>query len=196
MLTKTNIASLTTSCLAIALITTSGCASRGGIFGVDRCADIPAGAIPEPAGVKVCNWQTAEVSGAEADQTVFYKCDFIGNSAKIAPEAINRIARTATSGLAQSQPSIIEPSGDDALDAARVTAVSLQLASYGISQPDVAVAIPAALGMQGIRAEQIADGLGNFGNNGGRNGGQGYRGMGMGMGMGGSFGNTFPGATY
>ena len=194
MLTKTNIASLTTSCLAIALITTSGCASRGGIFGVDRCADIPAGAIPEPAGVKNCNWQTAQVSGAEADQTVFYKCDFIGNSAKIAPEAINRIARTASSGLATTQPSIIEPSGDETLDAARVTAVSLQLASYGIPQPVVTVAIPAALGMQGIRAEQIADGLGNFGNNGVSNGGRGYQPMGIGVG--GAFGNTFPGATY
>ena len=194
MLTKPNIASLTTSCLAIALITTSGCASRGGILGVDRCADIPAGAIPEPAGVKNCNWQTAQVSGAEADQTVFYKCDFIGNSAKIAPEAINRIARTASSGLATTQPAIIEPSGDETLDAARVTAVSLQLASYGIPQPVVTVAIPAALGMQGIRAEQIADGLGNFGNNGVSNGGRGYQPMGIGVG--GAFGNTFPGATY
>ena len=186
MLTKANIARLTTSCLAIALITTTGCASRGGILGVDRCADIPAGAIPEPAGVKTCNWQTAQVSSAEADQTVFYKCDFIGNSAKIAPEAINRIARTASSGLATTQPSIIEPSGDEALDAARVTAVSLQLSSYGIPQPVVTVAIPAALGMQGIRAEQIADGLGNFGNNGARNGGRGYQPMGIGAG--GAFG--------
>lgn len=194
MLTKANIARLTTSCLAIALITTSGCASRGGILGVDRCADIPAGAIPEPAGVKNCNWQTAQVSSAEADQTVFYKCDFIGNSAKIAPEAINRIARTASSGLATTQPSIIEPSGDEALDAARVTAVSLQLSSYGIQQPVVTVAIPAALGMQGIRAEQIADGLGNFGNNGARNGGRGYQPMGIGGS--GAFGSAFPGATY
>lgn len=194
MLTKANIARLTTSCLAIALITTSGCASRGGILGVDRCADIPAGAIPEPAGVKNCNWQTAQVSSAEADQTVFYKCDFIGNSAKIAPEAINRIARTASSGLATTQPSIIEPSGDEALDAARVTAVSLQLSSYGIPQPVVTVAIPAALGMQGIRAEQIADGLGNFGNNGARNGGRGYQPMGIGVS--GAFGSAFPGATY
>ena len=194
MLTKTNIASLTTSCLAIALITTSGCASRGGILGVDRCADIPAGAIPEPAGVKNCNWQTAQVSGAEADQTVFYKCDFIGDSAKIAPDALNRIARTASSGLATSQPSIIEPSGDDALDAARVTAVSLQLASYGIPKPVVTVAIPAALGMQGIRAEQIADGLGNLGNNGVSSAGSGYQPRGIGVG--GAFGNTFPGASY
>ena len=194
MLTKTTAAGLITSCLAISLISTSGCATRGGILGVDRCADIPAGAIPAPAGVKICDWQTAQISNAEADQTVFYKSDFIGNSAKISPEAINRVARTATNGLAANQPSIIEPSGDATLDTARVTAVTLQLASYGISQPVVTVAIPAALGMQGVRAEQIADGLGNFGNNGVGNGGRGYQPSGIGMG--GSFGNTIPGATY
>ena len=194
MLIKITNASFTRSCLAVALITTSGCASRGGIFGVDRCADIPAGAIPEPAGAKVCDWQTAQVANAEADQTVFYKCDFVGNSAKIAPESLNRIARSAGSGLATNQPSIIEPSGDETLDAARVTAVSLQLASYGITDPVVTVAIPAALGMQGIRAERIADGLGNFGNGSSGNGRGGYQSMGMGMG--GSFGNTIPGASY
>jgi hypothetical protein len=191
MSTNTTLASLITSSLAVALITSSGCASRGGILGVDRCADIPAGAIPEPAGVKICDWQTAQVAGALADQTVFYKSDFIGDSAKIAPNSLNRIARSARSGLSTSQPSIIEPSGDETLDAARVTAVSLQLASYGITQPVVEVAIPAAIGMLGIRAERVADGFGNSGN--GSSGG-GYQPMGMGMG--GAFGSTAPGAIY
>ena len=193
MLTKTTIASLITSSLAVAMLTSSGCASRGGILGVDRCADIPAGAIPEPAGVKICDWQTAQVAGALADQTVFYKSDFIADSAKIAPDSLNRIARTARSGLSTSQPSIIEPSGDEKLDAARVTAVSLQLASYGVTKPVVEVAIPAAIGMLGIRAERVADGLGNSGN-GALGGGGGYQPMGMGMG--GAFGSSIPGAIY
>jgi len=192
MLTRTTIASLITSSLAVALTTFSGCASRGGILGVDQCADIPAGAIPEPAGVKVCDWQTAQVTNALADQTVFYQSDFIGDSAKLAPDAINRIARTAKNGLSTNQPSIIEPSGDEALDAARVTAVSLQLASYGITQPVVELAIPAALGMLGIRAERVADGLGNSGSSSLGRGVGGYQPMGMG----GAFGSTFPGALY
>jgi hypothetical protein len=190
MLTRTTTASLTTSCLVLTLLAASGCASRGGILGVDCCADIPAGAIPEPAGTKVCDWQTAQVAGATADQTVFYEADFIGNSAKISPDSIDRIARAARSGLATSQPSIIEPSGDDGLDAARVTAVSLQLDSYGITQPIVNVATPAALGMQGIQAERIADGLGTFNNGSSGPGGRGYQSMGMG----GSFGSTITGA--
>ena len=192
MLTRTTTTILTTSCLVIILLSVSGCASRGGILGVDCCADIPAGAIPEPAGTKVCDWQTAQVSGATADQTVFYKADFIGSSAKISPESINRIARAANSGLATSQPSIIEPSGDDNLDTARVAAVSLQLATYGITQPVVKIATPAALGMQGIQAERIADGLGSLGNNASGNVGRGYQSMGMG----GAFGSTIPGAIY
>lgn len=192
MLTKPTNKSLCNICLAVAVTAATGCASRGGICGVDRCADIPAGAIPEPAGVKICDWQTAQVSNAEADQTVFYKCDFIGDTAKIAPDAIQRIARTAGSGLAAAQPSIIEPSGNEQLDAARVTAITLQLASYGITQPTVTTAIPAALGMQGVRAERVANGFGNTGN-----GSTGNAGRGNGMfGLGAGFGNTLPGAIY
>ncbi len=189
MLNRMTIVGLATSCLTLALIATSGCASRGGILGVDGSADIPAGAIPEPAGAKVCEWQTAQVTGAAADQTVFYRADFIGNSAKISPDAISRIARNASSGLATSQPSIIEPSGDEAVDAARITAVSLQLASYGITQPMVEVAIPAALGLRGIQAERIANGIGNTRTSSFGSGIQP-------MGIGGALGGTFPGAIY
>ena len=183
---KSTIASLTTSYLVIALIITTGCASRGGILGVDCCADIPAGAIPEPAGTKVCDWQTDQIAYAIADQTVFYNCDFVGKTAKISPDALQRIARTASNDLLPNQPSIIEPSGDETLDAARVTAVTLQLASYGITQPTVEVAIPAALGMQGVQAERIASGMVSFRNGGSRNGG-GFQSGGVGSGR--IFGN-------
>ena len=193
MSNKSTIASLITSYLVTALIISTGCASRGGILGVDSCADIPAGAIPEPAGTKVCDWQTDQVAGAIADQTVFYNCDFVGQTAKISPDALHRIASTASNGLAANQPSIIESSGDETLDTARVTAVTLQLASYGITQPAVEVAIPAALGMQGVQAERIANGMGSFRNGGSRNGG-GFQSGGFGSGR--AFGNTFSGATY
>src|SRR6056297_3320474 len=100
----------------------AGCASRGGIFGVDRCADIPAGAVPEPAGTKVCDWQTAQVSGAIEDQAVLYQSDFIGRTARLSPAALERMSRHTQSNLANVIPWVIEPSGDEALDTARVTA--------------------------------------------------------------------------
>ncbi|WP_236623824.1 hypothetical protein [Rhodopirellula baltica] len=160
MLNKPKMIGLAATSLAFALATTVGCTSRGGILGVDRCADIPAGAIPEPAGSKVCNWQTAQVTGAVADQTVLYNADFIGTSAELSPGATERMARNANSGLAVTQPSLIEPSGNHELDAARVNAVVGQLASFGITSPVVEVATPAALGLRGPQAERVASGFG------------------------------------
>ncbi|KLU06085.1 putative signal peptide protein [Rhodopirellula islandica] len=155
---------LATIGLAAASLTTLGCTSRGGVLGVDRCADIPAGAIPEPAGSKVCNWQSAQVTGAVADQTVLYHADFVGTSAELSPGAIERMARNANSGLAGIQPSFVEPSGSNELDAARVNAVTVQLASFGIPSPVVEVASPAALGLRGPQAERVASGFGTIRN--------------------------------
>ncbi|MEZ6090017.1 MAG: hypothetical protein R3C05_18725 [Pirellulaceae bacterium] len=138
-----------------------GCASRCGILGVDACADIPAGAVPAPVGAKVCAWQTAQVSNAVADQTILYNADFIGLSDQLSPAAIERLARNADSGLVITVPSFVEPSGDAALDAARVNAVMVQLASHGVTEPIVEVATPAALGLRGPQAERVAGGFAN-----------------------------------
>lgn len=142
--------------LVLATCLLSGCASRGGILGVDRCADIPAGAVPRPAGEKVCAWQKAQVANAVADQTVFYQGDFIEKTDAISPAAIERMARNASNGLAAGQASIIESSGDQTLDTARVNSVRLQWASLGIEPPMVEIATPAALGMDGTIAETVA----------------------------------------
>lgn len=146
------------------LLTAGGCASRGGILGVDCCADIPAGAIPQPAGTQLCDWQTAQVTGAVADQTVLYRADFIGSSANLSPGAIERMARNANSGLAAMQPALIEPSGDASLDALRANTVNVQLASFGVNMPIVEIATPAALGMEGTQAESVARAFGTTSN--------------------------------
>lgn len=161
MLNKTMSYELAAAAFTIVSLAVIGCASRGGFMGVDCCADIPAGAIPEPAGAKVCDWQTAQVTSAVADQSVFYRADFVGTSATLSPAAIDRMARNACSGLAFSQPAVVEPSGDAVLDAARVESVITQLASLGVAAPVVEVATPAALGMQGQLAERVAGGFGH-----------------------------------
>ncbi|QDV59267.1 hypothetical protein [Rosistilla oblonga] len=161
MLNKFKSFELVAGALTLVSLAAIGCASRGGFLGVDCCADIPAGAIPEPAGAKLCDWQTAQVTSAVADQTVFYQSDFIGTSATLSPAAIDRMARNANSGLVFSQPSIVEPSGNDLRDAARVESVIAQLASLGVAAPVVEVATPAALGMQGQLAERVGGGFGN-----------------------------------
>lgn len=155
------------SCLSI------GCANRGGVLGVDCCADVPAGAIPEPAGTKVCRWQTEQVRSALADQTVLYQADFIARTESLSPGALQRIARHVQSNLANVQPWIIEPSGDDELDAKRVGFVSEELLRRNIAPIDVQIATPAALGLRGIQAESIARGFGNGQNTSRGNGGAG-----------------------
>lgn len=202
--TEIAITGLIITSMAAGSLTTSGCASRGGILGVDCCADIPAGAVPEPAGVKVCQWQTAQVGSAIVDQTVMYQADFIGRSETLSPGAVDRMARNANSGLAAIQPTIVEPSGDAQLDAARIAAVSARLASFGIAAPIVQLATPAALGLRGIEAEQVAGGVGNRGNAArgagapiaqpSALGGQGF-GNSLGGGFGGQGGN-FPGGVF
>ena len=148
----------------------AGCAGRGGILGVDQCADIPCGAIPEPAGTKVCAWQSAQVQSAIADQTVLYQADFVDRTDQLSPAARQRIGRHATSGLGTQLPWVIEPSGDPDLDASRVAAVNLALSQQNITAVEVQIATPAALGLRGPLAEQVA---GRVGSGGGSNRGVG-----------------------
>lgn len=144
------------SCLSI------GCASRGGILGVDCCADVPAGAIPEPPGTKVCNWQSEQVRSAIADQTVLYQADFVARTESLSPAALDRMSRHAQSNLANVQSWVIQPSSDEALDARRVARVTAELSRRGITPLEVQLATPAALGLRGPQAERVASGFGNI----------------------------------
>lgn len=137
-----------------------GCASRGGILGVDRCADVPAGAIPEPVGTKLCQWQTAQINAAAVDRYVLYKADFVGKSSELSPGAIERLSRLIAAGNLEANTMVIEPTGDDRLDQSRVSAVIEVLSSAGANVPDVRIAIPAALGLSGPQAERAAGNAG------------------------------------
>lgn len=140
---------------------TTGCASRGGVLGVDCCADVPAGAIPEPAGTKVCNWQTEQVGSAIADQTILYQADFVSDTTALSPSALGRMSRHVQSGLATAQTWLIEPSGDESLDSQRVAKATEELVLRGVTSMQVQVATPAALGLRGPQAEQAARVSGN-----------------------------------
>ncbi|MCC9643195.1 hypothetical protein LOC71_13000 [Rhodopirellula sp. JC740] len=157
-------AQLALTAIAVSSALTIGCAGRHGIFGTDKCADVPAGAIPEPAGTKVCEWQTEQVQNAIADQTVYYQADFVGGTAELSPVAMERLARNSGSGLLAIQHHVIEPSGDTDLDAFRVHAVTETLLQAGVPQPVVQVAVPAALGLRGPQAERVAGGFGTIRN--------------------------------
>lgn len=177
---------VTGSCLTV------GCASRGGILGVDRCADVPAGAIPEPPGTKVCNWQTAQVRSAIADQTVLYQADFVARTESLSPAALDRMSRHAQSDLANVQPWVIEPSGDEGLDARRMAMVNEELSQRGITPTEVQLATPAALGLRGSLAERVARGVGSIGNSNTGTGAPTTRATGLG----GQAGGNLPGGIF
>jgi hypothetical protein len=143
----------TMAVVSLLALANAGCASRGGILGVDCCADIPAGAIPEPAGTKVCQWQTAQVNAALSDQTVLYLADFVDHTDQLSPAAVHRVARHVESGLATSLPWVVEPSGDANLDQQRIDRVADHLSQHGISPVSITLATPAAIGLRGPVAE-------------------------------------------
>lgn len=149
---------------SIAIAITCLCMSTGcmkhGILGVDRCADIPAGAIPEPAGEKLCQWQTVQAAGALADQMVLYQSDFVGESTQLSPGAIERIQQMVHNGSTQQAAWVIEPSSSEPLDESRLRETVFYLENLGAPPIDVVVARPAALGLSGPIAERAVNGIG------------------------------------
>ena len=149
------------SALLSVVLFVAGCASQNGILGVDTCADISPGAIPEPAGNKLCNLEVAQVGGAFADQLVFYQSDFVGKTAKLSPAAAERISRITNMGSSDQLVWVIESSNDADLDQFRRQSVTNQLTSLGAQPLDVVVGIPTAIGLSGPQLERIATGLGS-----------------------------------
>ncbi len=139
--------------ILISLLVFSGCNHHRGLTGVDSIADVPKGAVPEPAGVKLCRWQTAQVQQAAQDQTVLYKADFLGESDQLAPSATEKILRALQNGTADVQMWVVEATQDTTQDSRRVNSVTQQLANWGVQSPRVGIGMPTALGMPGVFAE-------------------------------------------
>lgn len=140
--------------LALMISVNAGCRTCGGLFGIDDCSDIESGAIPEPAGKKNCDWQTAQVAKALLDQTTLYRSDFVDSSATLSPGAAMKINRAVHSGL-EGQPWVVEPSEDERLDQLRVARVIEVLETWGVSDPVVQLNYPQAIGMPGAIAESM-----------------------------------------
>ena len=73
------------------VFTLTGCRSGQGICHVDRCADVPCGAIPANPGSHVCEWQQAQVRSASNDLGVFYQADFVVNTNRLSPAAEQQV---------------------------------------------------------------------------------------------------------
>lgn len=191
-------ASIPAAALAIVLASTaaSGCKTHEGLFGIDRCADIPCGAIPAKPGTQVCQWEQAQVASASIDLGVFYQAEFIGTSDALGPAGQQRVDRMVQQGLIGKVPVVLDPSNDAERDEARTIALAAAFTQAGapMTAEQVHIAYPPAIGLSPLRAEEAARNIGRGGRGGavgvgqGGLGGGGLGGGGFGGGLGGGFG--------
>lgn len=169
------------------LVAASGCHNGRGILGVDRCAKVPQGAIPEKPGNHLCEWQQAQVRSAAIDLGVFYQADFIGKSDRLSPAAEQQVARLVQHGGIGTVPLFLEPSEDPQRDASRVIMLASAFTAAGAptAADQIQIAHPPALGMEGYRAQQVARSASRNGTQGG----------GQGQGIGNSLGGGAGGGT-
>lgn len=176
--------------LSALLAVSIGCKSNQGIFGIDRCADIPCGAIPAKPGTQLCQWQQAQVASASTDLGVFYQADFIGIRDELGPAAQKHVDRMVQQGLIGKVSVILDPSDDPERDGARAVALATAFTNAGspMTPEQIQVAYAPALGLSPVRAQQSAQNLTRRGGS-----GQGSSGQGGGLGGGGGFGGGFGG---
>jgi len=159
----------------------------------EHCKDIPHGAIPQPIGTHVCQWQHEQMHRAEADDFVIYHYEWLRETDQFSPFGGQHMLRLAARLPHEPFDVIVTPSGDAALDQARVQAAISLLAEQGIADAHqrVQVGVPIGEGLYGQEApaatatllgnQRGARNTGNFGF-GGRQGG-----------FGGNFGGGFRG---
>ncbi len=135
-----------------------GCHARQGILGVDRCAKVPQGAIPEKPGNHLCEWQQAQVRAASIDRGVFYQSDFVGKSDRLSPAAEQQVARLVQHGAIGNVQVILEPSDDSQRDTSRkiMLASAFTAAGAPMAAEQIQIAHPPAIGLEGFRAQQVA----------------------------------------
>ena len=182
---------------------------------IDNCANVPYGALPEPLGVFVRNFQHAQTTKARGDLFVLYEKEW-RNGAKdpdefstiLGPEGVRHLKRMIDALPTASGPVIIEPTGNrklnyeqrHELDERRYQQVVTQLYLEGIEHPEtrVVVAYARAEGLFGDEAPRhylqviypsfAGYGYGGFGGGGFGGGGFGGGGFGGGGFGGGGFG--------
>jgi len=172
-----------------------GCQHRGGLFGVDRCAAIPPGAVPPPAGNFTCQWQHAQMAAGDADHFVIYENEWYQGGNSLGPAGQRHLDELALHMAESPEPVVIEPHFDAEQNQVDVTKneqrkqyVIQALAAKGVPEPQhrVVLAYPDTEGLYGGEAARLGNSRmnGTPGTGGGINSGGNYGGASVG---GGSF---------
>ena len=131
-----------------------GCSENGH----KPCNDITPGAIPQPNGTYLCQWNHAETARADQDNFVIYQYEWSADGTRLTPFGQEHLARIAQ-GLPQvCFPVVIEPSTDPRLNEIRRMAVLEGLANCHVPiVPDrVVLGRSEAEGLYGDEAAGVA----------------------------------------
>ena len=139
--------------LVLLALACGGCQS-----GQKQCESIPPGAIPQPNGTYLCQWNHAETACADRDKFVIYQYEWSAEPTKLTQFGQEHLARIAQ-GLSQSPyPVVIEPAADPRLDEIRRMAVLAALANCHcpIVAERVVLGRSEAEGLYGLEAAGVA----------------------------------------
>jgi hypothetical protein len=175
------------------MLPAAGCHQTGYFWPTDRCADIPCGAIPQPAGVYSCQWQTEQKLRAEQDKFVIYQYEWFQGGDHLGPAGRRRIEAIAQRLDSVPYPVLIEKSEDTTLDETRRQFVIATLISLGAAQAErrVILGYSEAEGLDGTEAVRL--GNRSPAAPGTTQGGGGYGATNAGFGAGTTFGGGFGG---
>ena len=141
---------------------------------VDKCSNIPPGAIPQPIGTHANEIITRQVNKAEMDQFAIYLYEWSGDSANFGPFGSHHIERLAARLPHVAFPVVIEPDCDPGVNEARRLSVIAYLEQHGIANAAQVVHLgyPQAEGLYGDEAERVYRQMllpANFNNNNNQN---------------------------
>jgi hypothetical protein len=172
-----------------------GCHEGGYVCPTDRCADIPSGAIPQPAGIYSCQWQTEQKLRAEPDKFVIYQYEWFQGGDHLGPSGQRHIETIAQRLDSVPFPVVIEKSEDTALNEERRRSVVATLTSLGATEAQrrVILGYSEAEGLDG--AEAVRLGNRSPAGPGLTPGGGGYGATNAGIGAGTSFGGGIGGGS-
>jgi len=126
---------------------------------VDPCADIPAGAIPQPAGTFTHRWYSQQAALADHDDFVIYQYEWQGENL-LSPFGQRHLEGLADRLISEPEQILIETSGNPELDSSRRDFLVNALASRDVpsAQQRVTVSYPAAEGLHGREAQGVSTG--------------------------------------
>ena len=154
---------LAISVIALLIVLVIGCKSDGE-HGVDKCSDIPQGAIPQPNGTFACQWQTAQIARANQDMFMIYENEWHLGGKELGPFGQQHVVAMAAHIKGTPFKVAIEPhfdnqrnAPDEELNKARVEFVAKSLALNGVDDAfdRVVLAVPHAEGLYGEEAVRI-----------------------------------------